>query len=85
MISEGTSTDDDYHFALVKMSGTAKDNMMGMTAGTKVKSTHVDVVRIKNGKAVEHWSFSDPKEMMEMMKGGMKDMKDTKMDSARKM
>lgn len=90
LISEGTSPDDNYHFALVKMSGTAKDNMMGMPAGTKVESTSVDVVKIKNGKAVEHWSFEDPKEMMDMMKSGMKDkmpgnMKENKMDSAKKM
>ncbi|MEJ7682905.1 MAG: hypothetical protein WKG06_34625 [Segetibacter sp.] len=29
----------------------------------------VDVVKIKNGKATDHWTFNDPNDMMKMMSG----------------
>jgi predicted SnoaL-like aldol condensation-catalyzing enzyme len=29
--------------------------------------TAIEVVRFKDGKAVEHWSFMEPREMMKMM------------------
>jgi ketosteroid isomerase-like protein len=85
LVSEATAS-NDYHFALVHMTGTAKDNSMGMPAGTKVDRSGVDVVRIKDGKAVEHWSFEDPKAMMEMMQHmppGSMDMPKT--DTTKKM
>lgn len=58
--------DDDYVFAWMKMSGTA-DGSMGMPSGSFSMSA-VDVVKFNNdSKAVEHWSFLDPGDMMEMM------------------
>ena len=59
------ATDGDYQFTLVRMSGTTKDNAMGMPPNTPVAHTNVGVVRIVNGKAVEHWLFVDPKVMMQ--------------------
>jgi predicted SnoaL-like aldol condensation-catalyzing enzyme len=41
--------------------------------------TIVDVVRIKDGKAVEHWAYLDPRDMMKHMKD-MPPM-DNKMDN----
>lgn len=41
--------------------------------------TIVDVVRIKDGKAVEHWAYSDPRDIMKHMKD-MPPM-DNKMDN----
>jgi len=32
--------------------------------------TSLDVSKFKDGKAVEHWVFMDPKEMMAMMQSG---------------
>ena len=81
VVSESTA-DNGYNFVLVKMTGTAKDASMHMTPGTKLNSTSVDVVKLKDGKAVEHWYFVDPKEMMDMMKAGMPPA--NKMDSAGK-
>lgn len=63
------ATGGDYHFVLVRMTGKTKDNMMmGMPANTAIDHTTVGVARMTNGKAVEHWSFMDPKEMMQMPK-----------------
>ena len=49
------------------MTGTTKDSSMGMPANTPIDRMGVDVVRIENGMAVEHWSFDDPRDMMKMM------------------
>ncbi len=58
----------DYVFTLVHMTGTTNANPgMGMPPNKTIDSKSVDVVRLKDGKAVEHWSFEDPKEMMQMM------------------
>ena len=61
------ATGDDYNFAYVRMTGTAADASMGMPAGTKIDRTYVDVVKMKDGKAVEHWGYVDQNEMMKMM------------------
>lgn len=68
LVTDATSANGEYHFAWYKMKGTCTDGSMGMPAGTKMDMTGVDVVRIKDNKAVEHWGFSDPNEMMKMMK-----------------
>jgi predicted SnoaL-like aldol condensation-catalyzing enzyme len=57
----------DYHFALSRMTGTTNSEFMGMPANTPIDMTNVDVVRVKDGKAVEHWEYIGPKEAMEMM------------------
>ena len=67
IVAEGTASGGDYHFALVRMTGTTKDDMMGMPANTPVDMTSVDVVKIKDGKAAEHWSYESAKNMMKMM------------------
>ena len=82
-MSEATSEDGVYHFALVRMTGTAKQNPWGMPVGQKVDDMNVDVVKIKDGKASEHWMFASQKDMMEMMSampgGGMSEGKKTGM------
>lgn len=62
------ATNGDYLFTLVRLTGTTTANPgMGMPPNKKMDSKSVDVVKIKNGKAIEHWEFVDPKEMMAMM------------------
>jgi predicted SnoaL-like aldol condensation-catalyzing enzyme len=51
--------DDEYVFYWAKVSGTMGGKPMNMTS--------VDVTKFKDGKAVEHWVFMDPLEMMAMM------------------
>lgn len=61
------ASNGDYHFALNRMTGTTNSEFMGMPANMPIDETSVDVVRTKNGKAVEHWEYIGPKEAMEMM------------------
>ena len=70
MLSEGTSSDGNYHFALARMTGKSKENPFGMPAGIDVDNTFVDVVKIKDGKATDHWGFMSMKDMQEMMSHG---------------
>jgi len=65
--SIANATDGDYNFDLNRMTGTTNSEFMGMPANYKIDMTSVDVVKVKDGKAVEHWGFADPNEMMKMM------------------
>lgn len=56
----------DYIFAMVEVDGTAIDNTMGMPAGSSMKGKSVDVVKVKDGKMVEHWGFLDWQDVMKM-------------------
>lgn len=66
-IADATSADGQYHFAMVRMTGKAKANPWGIPVDTDMDDTNIDVVKIRDGKAVEHWSFTSQKDMMEMM------------------
>ena len=57
--------DDDYVFSWQRYTGNS-DGSMGMPKGP-YNMTAVEVVRCKDGKAVEHWGFMEPREMMKMM------------------
>jgi len=62
------AADGDYVLTLSKMTGTTTANPgMGMPPNTKIDMTGVDVVKFKDGKAVDHWSYMDPKDVMKMM------------------
>lgn len=67
VLSEGTSSDGNYHFAMARMRGKSKENPWGMPVGIDVDDTFVDVVKIKDGMATEHWGFMSMKDMYEMM------------------
>ncbi len=70
------ATNGDYIFTLSNFAGTMTDASMGMPAGTTVDEKGVDVVRVKDGKMVEHWGFVDPAAMMKHMQqmGGNNNM-----------
>ena len=57
--------DDDYVFTWNRYSGTSDGNM-GMPKGPFTLNA-VEVVKFKDGKCTEHWSFDSPEEMMKMM------------------
>jgi predicted ester cyclase len=61
----------DYFFAMVDVKGTTTDKTMGMPAGTKMDGRSVDVIKMKDGKMVEHWGFFDMAEMMKMQQHPM--------------
>ncbi|MEP7373963.1 MAG: ester cyclase [Chitinophagaceae bacterium] len=57
--------DDEYVFSIVRMTGTS-NGQMGMPKGPyDMKS--IEVVKFKDGKGVEHWSYMQPADMMKMM------------------
>ena len=58
--------DDEYVFSWLRFTGTSSGTMGGMPAGP-YNMTSIEVVRFKDGKAVEHWGFMEPREMMKMM------------------
>jgi predicted SnoaL-like aldol condensation-catalyzing enzyme len=57
--------DDDYIFSLRRYTGTSNGEM-GMPKGPYDMKT-IEVVRCKDGKAVEHWAYMQPADMMKMM------------------
>ena len=60
----------DYLFTLVRLTGTTTATPgMGFPPNKKIDSKSVDVIKLKDGKAQEHWQFLDPNEMMAMMGG----------------
>ena len=63
--------DDEYVIVWSKISGTAKIDMMGMKAGQSYTMNGVDIAKFKDGKAVEHWIFIDPKDIAQMMTPSM--------------
>lgn len=62
--------DEDYVFSWMRYTGTG-DGSLGMPKGP-YDMTAIEVVKFKDGKAIEHWGFMEPREMMKMM-GGTKD------------
>jgi ketosteroid isomerase-like protein len=72
-ISDAISSDSVYQYTMVRMKGKAKANPWGMPVGSEVDDTSVDVVKLKDGKAAEHWGFmsmQDVNEMTKMMQQG---------------
>ena len=64
------AVDGDYLYTLVELKGTTTSNPgMGFPPSTKMDSNSVDVVKLKDGKAQEHWAFMSMPDVMMMMKG----------------
>ena len=70
--------DDEYVFSLIRMTGTS-NGQMGMPKGPYDMKA-IEVVRFKDGKGVEHWSYMQPADVMKMMPP----MPETKMDNKMK-
>jgi len=60
--------DDDYAMAWQRYTGKMKTDGMGYKAGETFEMQAIEVAKFKDGKAVEHWSFMQPSDMMAMMK-----------------
>ena len=67
MVHHATSNDGQYHYATVKMTGKAKENPWGMPVGMDIDDTSVDLIKMRDGKAAEHWGFMSMKDMNEIM------------------
>jgi predicted ester cyclase len=59
--------DDEFVMSWLRFTGTLSKDMMGMKAGSKYDMTAVELTKFKDGKAVEHWTFMQPADMMNMM------------------
>jgi len=59
--------DDEYAATWYKLTGTS-DGTMGMPKGP-FSMNSIDMVKFRDGKAVEHWSFGEMREVMKMMMG----------------
>jgi ketosteroid isomerase-like protein len=80
VLSEATSADGNYHFAMVNYKGKAKQNPWGMPVGMEMDDTAVDVMKLRDGKVSEHWGFlswEDINQMMGQMQGGQQKPDDT--------
>ena len=56
----------DYVYTWNKWTGTALDSSMGFAPNQPFTTTGVDIVKFRDGKAVEHWGFLDQKEVNAM-------------------
>ena len=65
--------DNEYVFSLMRWTGTS-NGQMGMPKGPYDMKA-IEVVRFKDGKAAEHWSYMEPAEVMKMMGGQQPPMK----------
>lgn len=59
--------DDEYVMAWMRFTGKLKMDMMGMKAGDSYDMTAIELSKFKDGKAIEHWTFMQPSDMMNMM------------------
>ena len=73
--------DDDYVFSHMRFTGTS-DGSMGMPKGPYDMQA-IEVVKFKDGKGVEHWTFMQVSDMMKMMGNPQNSMPMT--DTAKKM
>ncbi len=71
--------DDDYVFSLMRYTGTS-NGQMGMPKGPYDMKT-MEVVKFKDGKAVEHWAYMQPADVMKMMPPAPAGKMDDKMKS----
>lgn len=71
--------DDDYVFSLMRYTGTS-NGQMGMPKGPYDMKT-MEVVKFKDGKAVEHWAYMQPADVMKMMPAAPAGKMDDKMKS----
>jgi steroid delta-isomerase-like uncharacterized protein len=59
---------DDRVVSYVTMTGTNKGEFMGMPAtGKKIEFRVIDIIRYKDGMAVEHWGLADDLTMMQQL------------------
>ncbi len=72
-----TMEDGDLLSAYMTMSGTQKGEFMGMPAtGRRFETRLIDIVRMRHGKAVEHWGVTDTGIMMEQILVGPDEAQD---------
>ena len=74
--------DDEYVMAWMRWTGTSDGSIPDLPAGP-FEMDGIEVVRFKDGKAVEHWAFMDVRELMKMMGPQMPAPSPTSTDKAK--
>ena len=74
--------DDEYVMAWLRWTGTSDGSLPDMPAGP-FDINGIEVVRFKDGKAVEHWAFMDARDLMKMMGQQMPAPSPTSTDKAK--
>jgi len=74
--------DNEYVMGWMRWTGTSDGSLPDMPAGP-YEMNGVEVVRFKDGKAVEHWAFMDAREIMKMMTGSQPSSTPTSTDKAK--
>jgi hypothetical protein len=64
--------DDEYVMCWFRFTGDYKTDVPGHKAGETYDLKALEVAKFKDGKAIEHWTFVQPADMMKMM-GAKKD------------
>lgn len=72
--------DDEYVFSWMRFTGTSDGTMGGMPAGPYDMNA-IEVIKFKDGKAIEHWTFMQPTDMMKMMSGAPQNSKPANIDT----
>jgi len=54
----------DYVYTWTKMTGTSLDSTMGFPPNQPFSVRGVDIVKFRDGKAIEHWGFIDQQDLM---------------------
>ena len=67
VIEEAAS--DDHIFAVVRMTGTTNKAVWGMPKGHNMDNKSIDLIKVKDGKMVDHWAYFEMAEVMKMMGG----------------
>jgi hypothetical protein len=62
----GDAVNGDYVYSWTRMSGTALDSSMGFQPNMPFNVRSVDIIKFRDGKAVEHWGFVDQQDLMSM-------------------
>lgn len=62
----GDAASGDYVYTWTKMTGTALDSTMGFPPNQPFSISGVDIIKFRDGKAVEHWATIDQKDLMLM-------------------
>jgi len=60
----GDAASGDYVYTWTKMTGTPLDSTMGFPPNQPFSLSGVDIVKFRDGKAVEHWGTIDQKDLM---------------------
>jgi len=59
--------DDEFAMSWIRYTGSFKKDQMGYKAGEKFDMKAIEIAKFKDGKAVEHWTYMDPGEVVTMM------------------